>query len=68
MPETAKFGKRPQIRAFFDEPTHTVSYLVWDGDTMDGAVIDPVLDYDFRTGEASTPPPTRFSPRPGNSA
>ena len=54
MPETAKFGKRPQIRAFFDEPTHTVSYLVWDGDTMDGAVIDPVLDYDFRTGEAST--------------
>jgi len=54
MPETAKFGKRPQIRAFFDEPTNTVSYLVWDGDTMDGVVIDPVLDYDFRTGEAST--------------
>lgn len=49
-----KSGKKPQIRAFFDEPTNTVSYLVWDGDTKDGAVIDPVLDYDFRTGECST--------------
>ncbi len=49
-----KPGKKPQIRAFFDEPTNTVSYLVWDGDTKDGAVIDPVLDYDFRTGECST--------------
>lgn len=43
----------PQIQAFFDEPTNTVSYLVWDAATMDGAVIDPVLDYDFRTGKAS---------------
>lgn len=44
---------RPQIRAFFDEPTNTVSYLVWDACTMEGAVIDPVLDYDFRTGKAN---------------
>lgn len=44
---------RPQIQAFFDEPTNTVSYLVWDAATMEGAVIDPVLDYDFRTGKAS---------------
>ena len=43
---------RPQIRAFFDEPTNTVSYLVWDAATMEGAVIDPVLDYDFRSGKA----------------
>lgn len=42
----------PVIRAFFDEPTNTVSYLVWDARTMEGAVIDPVLDYDFRTGKA----------------
>ena len=45
--------KKPQIQAFFDEPTNTVSYLVWDGDTYEGAVIDPVLDYDFRTGDCS---------------
>jgi glyoxylase-like metal-dependent hydrolase (beta-lactamase superfamily II) len=49
MSTTAK----PQIQAFFDEPTNTVSYLVWDAASLQGAVIDPVLDYDFRTGKAS---------------
>jgi glyoxylase-like metal-dependent hydrolase (beta-lactamase superfamily II) len=44
---------KPAIRAFFDEPTNTVSYLIWDPATMDGAVIDPVLDYDFRSGKAT---------------
>ena len=42
----------PQIRAFFDDPTSTVSYLVWDPATMRGAVIDPVLDFDLAAGEA----------------
>ena len=42
----------PQIRAFFDDPTNTVSYLVWDTATMRGAVIDPVLDFDLAAGEA----------------
>lgn len=49
MSATAK----PEIRAFFDEPTNTVSYLVWDAATMEGVVIDPVLDYDFRSGKAT---------------
>jgi glyoxylase-like metal-dependent hydrolase (beta-lactamase superfamily II) len=44
----------PVIRAFFDEPTNTVSYLVWDPATRDGAVIDPVLDWDNRSGTAET--------------
>jgi glyoxylase-like metal-dependent hydrolase (beta-lactamase superfamily II) len=44
----------PEIRAFFDEPTNTVSYLVWDPTTMDGAVIDPVLDWDHKSGTADT--------------
>ena len=44
---------KPEIRAFFDEPTNTVSYLVWDAQTMAGAVVDPVLDYDFRSGKAN---------------
>lgn len=43
---------KPVIRAFFDEPTNTVSYLVWDPASMEGAVIDPVLDWDHRAGEA----------------
>jgi len=44
----------PAIRAFFDEPTNTVTYLVWDPATRDGAVIDPVLDWDNRSGTADT--------------
>lgn len=40
-----------QIEAFFDEPTNTVSYLVWDAASRHGAVIDPVLDYDHKSGE-----------------
>jgi glyoxylase-like metal-dependent hydrolase (beta-lactamase superfamily II) len=50
MPERAK----PQVRAFFDEPTNTASYLVSDPATKRAAVIDPVLDYDQSTGKAST--------------
>ncbi len=42
----------PEIQAFFDEPTNTVSYLVWDPATKQGAVIDPVLDFDHKSGEA----------------
>jgi glyoxylase-like metal-dependent hydrolase (beta-lactamase superfamily II) len=45
---------RAAIRAFFDEATNTVSYLVWDPETRMGAVIDPVLDWDNRSGEADT--------------
>lgn len=44
----------PAIRAFFDEPTNTVSYLVWDRASGVGAVIDPVLDFDLPSGEADT--------------
>jgi len=42
------------IKGFFDEPTNTVSYLVWDRASRRGAVIDPVLDFDHRSGKAST--------------
>ena len=39
-----------EIRAFFDEPTNTVSYLVWDAQSRRGVAIDPVLDYDCASG------------------
>jgi glyoxylase-like metal-dependent hydrolase (beta-lactamase superfamily II) len=45
---------RPLIRAFFDEPTNTVSYLVADPATKRAAVIDPVLDYDPESGTVDT--------------
>jgi glyoxylase-like metal-dependent hydrolase (beta-lactamase superfamily II) len=41
---------KPVIRAFFDEPTNTVSYLVWDPDSRIGIAIDPVLDFDPASG------------------
>ncbi|HUI15012.1 MAG TPA: MBL fold metallo-hydrolase, partial [Xanthobacteraceae bacterium] len=45
---------KPIIRAFFDEPTKTVSYLVADPATKQAAVIDPVLDYDHNSGAVDT--------------
>jgi glyoxylase-like metal-dependent hydrolase (beta-lactamase superfamily II) len=53
MSAAAKSGNPPEICAFFDEPTNTVSYLVWDPATLQGAVIDPVLNFDHRSGEAT---------------
>ena len=47
-------AREPIIRAFFDEPTNTVSYLVADPATRQAAVIDPVLDYDHNAGEVDT--------------
>ena len=38
---------------FFDEPTNTVSYLEWDPATKESAVIDPVLNFDHRNGNAT---------------
>ena len=45
---------QPVILGFFDEPTNTVSYLVADPESGQAAVIDPVLDYDHKSGKAST--------------
>ncbi|QBK05973.1 MBL fold metallo-hydrolase [Hylemonella gracilis] len=42
------------IQPFFDEATHTITYLVSDPETRQAAVIDPVLDYDPRSGKVST--------------
>src|SRR5215208_6437101 len=44
----------PDIRAFFDEATNSVSYLVADPVTGAAAVIDPVLDFDLASGTVLT--------------
>jgi glyoxylase-like metal-dependent hydrolase (beta-lactamase superfamily II) len=44
---------KPIIHGFFDEPSNTVSYLVGDPETRQAAVIDPVLDYDHKSGKAN---------------
>ena len=45
---------RTTTRAYFDPQTWTVSYVVWDHATRHAAVIDPVLDYDFKSGHTGT--------------
>ena len=45
---------QPAIEAFFDEPTFTVTYLVNDPATGRAAIVDPVRDYDHKSGKAST--------------
>ncbi|MEZ4265941.1 MAG: MBL fold metallo-hydrolase [Myxococcota bacterium] len=35
-----------QIKAFFDPDTSSLTYVVWDADTRDAVVIDPVLDFE----------------------
>jgi glyoxylase-like metal-dependent hydrolase (beta-lactamase superfamily II) len=42
------------IQGFFDSATWTVSYVLWDHATRRAAVIDPVLDYDFKSGHTGT--------------
>lgn len=41
---------QPAIKAFFDESSHTWSYVVWDSASLRAAVFDSVLDYDASTG------------------
>lgn len=40
----------PDVAAFFDPATYTVSYVVSDPRTRECAIIDPVLDYDPKAG------------------
>jgi len=41
-------------QAFFDPETGTVTYVVSDNQTGHAAIIDPVLDYDFKSGRTGT--------------
>jgi len=44
----------PDVKAFFDEPTNTISYVVWDPETREAAIVDSVLDYDASAGRTDT--------------
>jgi glyoxylase-like metal-dependent hydrolase (beta-lactamase superfamily II) len=43
-----------QVKAFFHEPTFTLTYVVHDPTSRDAVVIDPVLDFDPLTWRTST--------------
>jgi glyoxylase-like metal-dependent hydrolase (beta-lactamase superfamily II) len=46
--------QRTSVQAFFDPSTWTVSYVVADRASGSAAVIDPVLDFDLRSGSTGT--------------
>ncbi|MCS6902105.1 MAG: MBL fold metallo-hydrolase [Myxococcales bacterium] len=43
-----------QIEPFYDPATYTLTYLVYDPETREALVIDPVLDYDPLASQTST--------------
>jgi glyoxylase-like metal-dependent hydrolase (beta-lactamase superfamily II) len=47
-------SSRPNVKAFFDRRTFSVQYVVSDPDTGACAIIDPVLDYEEKSGSTAT--------------
>lgn len=45
---------KPEVKAFFDEATFTISYVVTDPETKKCAVIDSLLDFDQASGRTNT--------------
>ncbi|HET8701570.1 MAG TPA: MBL fold metallo-hydrolase [Nitrococcus sp.] len=45
---------RPNVQSFLHEPSATFSYVVWDPQTRQVAVIDAVLDFDESSAQTST--------------
>ena len=43
----------PDVKAFFDEDSHTISYVVQDPQTRHAAIIDSVLGFDYASGNLS---------------
>jgi glyoxylase-like metal-dependent hydrolase (beta-lactamase superfamily II) len=43
-----------EVEGFFDGRTATLSYLLWDRKTLGAAIVDPVLDFDFKSGHTAT--------------
>ena len=45
---------KPDVTAFFDEATNTISYVVRDPEGSAAAIIDSVLDFDYASGRTDT--------------
>jgi glyoxylase-like metal-dependent hydrolase (beta-lactamase superfamily II) len=52
--EGSKMTARPEVKGFFDKRTWSVQYVVSDPKTKRCAIIDPVLDYDEKSGSTGT--------------
>ncbi|MGV6840298.1 MAG: MBL fold metallo-hydrolase [Planktomarina sp.] len=44
----------PEVEAFFDEPTNTISYIVKDPTSDSCAIVDSVMDLDYAAGRITT--------------
>ncbi len=44
----------PEVQSFFDDMTKTVTHVIMDPATNKAAILDPVLDYDPKSGARST--------------
>ncbi|MDN3919409.1 MBL fold metallo-hydrolase [Roseateles violae] len=47
-------ARRLSVEAFYDARTGTVSYVLADPGSRRAAIVDPVLDFDFKSGHTST--------------
>ena len=43
-----------EVKTYFDQDTSTFTHLVWDGSSNQAVVIDPVLDFNYRSGRTGT--------------
>lgn len=43
-----------RVQEFFDKATYTLSYIVYDEQSKDAVILDPVLDYDGASGKIAT--------------
>jgi glyoxylase-like metal-dependent hydrolase (beta-lactamase superfamily II) len=50
LPFTPDLSVKPEVVAFFDEPTNTISYIVKDPNSDACAVVDSVMDIDYAAG------------------
>lgn len=54
METATKQTLKAEVKAFFDEATFTVSYVVKDPTSKAAAIIDSVLDFDYASGRTDT--------------
>jgi glyoxylase-like metal-dependent hydrolase (beta-lactamase superfamily II) len=53
LPFTPEMDLKPEVAAFFDAPTNTISYLVKDPSSKACAIFDSVMDMDYAAGRIS---------------
>jgi glyoxylase-like metal-dependent hydrolase (beta-lactamase superfamily II) len=53
IPHPVDLTVKPEVKAFFDDATNTVSYVVKDPGSKSCAVIDSVMDIDYAAGRIS---------------